>query len=139
MPRDRRQCGNTAIYCGKSQILVSKTILMVLLLWQCCSRHYLFYPSEEGTYLYVYLYLLQRNPFSILQIQDNILQSNKDLNLSKLSFSVFVTEVQLFELSASCVREKNNFRTKMAKLNMQQYLNLCCNLDEGFGSISTRF
>lgn len=49
-----------------------------------------------------------------------------------------LTEMQLFEESGRCQREKVDFRSKTSKLKMQRYHTLCCNLDEGFGSVSTQ-
>lgn len=65
-----------------------------------------FILKKKGLYIPA---ALQMNPFSSLQIQDNIWQSKEELNVSELSFSVLVTEVQLFEVSASCMREKKIF------------------------------
>lgn len=91
------------IYCGKSHILITRTVIMGVAVLQ----QTLFILSFRGRDSPWYTCsTLQRNPFSTLQVQDNIWQSNEELNLSELSFSVLVTEVQLFEISARCVREK---------------------------------
>lgn len=74
--------------------------------WQCCSKHCFILSFRGRDSPWYTCSTLQRNPFSTLQVQDNIWQSKEELNLSELSLSVLVTEVQLFEISARCVREK---------------------------------
>lgn len=45
--------------------------------------------------------------------------------------------MQLFEVSARYMREKTDFRSETSTLELQRYPTLSCNLDEGFGSVST--